>query len=280
MRFRLPRISDAKDYILTALLLVVSIVLLIGRNQGGLENLRTVSIVMFSYIEEPLSNLRVYQQALKTNNELRQQNIQLLDELSRLRSARQRNEELRELLEFSRNTDLSLYPVQIIGKELNLINNTMTVDAGSEDGIKQGMPMIAAKGLVGKVVLTSDEYAQVMPYFNTLFRVSAKLQNSNAYGILSWTDEDIKQLELRYVPQTIAVDTGEVVLTSGYSQEFPPNIPIGKVVRTEPNQGKDTQRIFVEPFVNLYTVAQGFVVTSEPDTAIKKLNNQYQELFE
>ncbi len=193
MRFRLPRISDAKDYILTALLLVVSIVLLIGRNQGGLENLRTVSIVMFSYIEEPLSNLRVYQQALKTNNELRQQNIQLLDELSRLRSARQRNEELRELLEFSRNTDLSLYPVQIIGKELNLINNTMTVDAGSEDGIKQGMPMIAAKGLVGKVVLTSDEYAQVMPYFNTLFRVSAKLQNSNAYGILSWTDEDIKQ---------------------------------------------------------------------------------------
>ncbi len=90
----------------------------------------------------------------------------------------------------------------------------------------------------------------------------------------------LSKLELRYVPQTIAVDTGEVVLTSGYSQEFPPNIPIGKVVRTEPNQGKDTQRIFVEPFVNLYTVAQGFVVTSEPDTAIKKLNNQYQELFE
>lgn len=280
MRFRLPRISNAKDYILTALLLIVSAGLLIGRNQGGLENLRTVSIVLFSYIEEPLSNIQVYRQALKTNNELRKQNILLLDELSRLRSARQQNEELRALLDFSRNSDLQLYPVQIMGKELNQVNNILTIDAGSNSGIEQGMPMIGAEGLVGKVVLTSAEYSQVMPYFNTVFRVSAKLQNSNAFGIISWSGpENIKELELQYVPQTVPVDTGEVVLTSGYSQQFPPNIPIGKVVRYEPNKGKDTQRIFVEPFVNLYTISEGFIVTSKPDTAIENLNNQYQELF-
>lgn len=281
MRFRLPRISDAKDYVLTALLLIVSAGLLIGRNQGGLENLRTVSIVLFSYIEEPLSNIQVYRQALKTNDELRKQNVLLLDELSRLRSARQENEDLRELLNFSRDSDLRLYPVQIMAKELNVVNNVLTIDAGSNNGIEQGMPMVGAEGLVGKVVLTAPEYSQVMPYFNTVFRVSAKLQNSNAYGILSWSGpENIKELELKYVPQTVPVDTGEVVLTSGYSQQFPPNIPIGKVVRYEPNQGKDIQRIFVEPFVNLYTISEGFVVTSKPNAAIDSLNNEYQELFE
>lgn len=280
MRFQLPRISEARDYILTACILILSAILMIGRNEGGLNNLRTFSITIFSYLEEPLSNIRVYRQALKTNSDLRRQNILLLDELNRLRAARQRNEELKELLEFSRNTELSLYPVQIVGKELNHVNNVMTIDAGSNDGIERGMPLISANGLIGKVVLTAPAYSQVMPYFNTLFRVSARLQTSNAYGIVSWDREHKDELRLQYVPQTVAVDTGEVVLTSGYSQQFPPNIPIGRVVRTQPNPGKDTQQIFIRPYVNLYTVSEGFVVTTEPDTAIQQLNREYEALFE
>ncbi|HKK45735.1 MAG TPA: hypothetical protein VJ964_09450, partial [Balneolaceae bacterium] len=107
MRIRLPRIADAKDHILTAVLLVIATALMIGRYQGGLNNLRKVSITFFSYLEEPLSNVRVYRQALKTNTYLRKQNILLLDELSRLRAAGQRNKELRKMLQFSRESQLS-----------------------------------------------------------------------------------------------------------------------------------------------------------------------------
>lgn len=250
---------------------------MIGRYQGGLENIRKVSITMFSYLEEPLSNVRVYRQALKTNTQLRKQNVLLLDELSRLRAAGQRNQELREMLQFGSESELSLYPVQIVGKELNQVTNSLTVDAGSRQNIKQGMPMVSADGLVGKVILTSPGYSQVMPFFNTQFRVSAKLQNSNAFGIISWYSETIEELQLNYVPQTVDVDTGEVVVTSGYSNQYPPDIPIGKVIRTEPQEGKETQKIFVEPFVDLYEIAEGFIVKFEPDTSIKNLNKQYEE---
>ncbi len=280
MRLQLPRISEAKDYILTAFLLVISALLFIGNNRGGIDSVRKVTITLFSYLEEPISNVQVYRQALKTNSDLREQNIRLLDELNRLRSAQQRNKELTELLQFSRNSDLSLYPAQIIGKELNQVNNVFTIDAGTNDGIEEGMPMVAANGLIGKVVLASDDYAQVMPYFNTLFKVSATLQNSNAYGIVSWNGENIDELELKFVPQTVPVDTGETVMTSGYSHQFPPNIPVGEVIRYVPEEGKDTQRIFIRPFVNLYTVSEGFVVTTKPDTAVKNLIKEYQELFE
>ena len=282
MRFQLPRISEAKNYILTAFFLVISIVLLFGRNEGGINNLRTVSITLFSYLEEPLSNLRVYRQALKTNSNLRRQNTLLIDELNRLRSTQQQIDELQNLLEFSRNSNLNLYPAQIIGKKLDQINNVLTIDAGSRNGIEQGMPVISADGLIGKVILTSPQYSQVMPYFNTLFRVSAKLQKTNAYGIVSWNSENgenIEELELKHVPQTIAVDTGDVVVTSGYSQEYPPNIPIGKVTKHQPNKGKDTQQIFIQPFANLYTVSNGFVVTTKPDTSIDSLKSNYQQLF-
>ena len=280
MRFRFPRITDAKDHILTALLLVTAIALMIGRYQGGLQNLRKASITLFSYLEEPLSSVRVYRQALKTNTYLREQNVLLLDELSRLRAAEQRNEELRELLQFSRESDLSLYPVQIVGKELNQVANALTVDAGTEQGIEGGMPMVSAEGLVGKVILTANGYSQIMPFFNTLFRVSAKLQQSNAFGIVSWDGKTIEELQLNHIPQTTEVDTGEVVVTSGLSNQYPADIPIGKVIRTEPLEGKETQTVYIEPFVNLYEVAEGFVVKFRPDTTIQNLNEEYKRLLE
>lgn len=280
MRFRLPSIVDAKDHIITALILIFAVALMIGRHQSGLNNLRKASITVFSYLEEPLSNVRVYRQALKTNTYLRKQNVLLLDELSRLRAAEQRNERLRELLQFSSESNLSLYPVQIVGKELNQVTNSLTVDAGQKKGISKGMPMVSSEGLVGKVILTANGYSQVMPYFNTLFRVSAKLQKSNAYGIVSWDGESIGELQLNYVPQTTNVDTGEVVVTSGYSNQFPPDIPIGKVVRTEPQAGKETQRVYIKPFVNLFELAEGFIVKFEPDTAIQKLNEDYENLLQ
>jgi len=280
MQFQFPRIADAKDHIITALLLVTAIGLMIGRYQGGLNNLRKVSITLFSYLEEPLSNVRIYRQALKTNQYLRKQNVLLQDELSRLRAAEQRNKELRQLLQFGRTSDLSLYPVQIVGKELNQVTNSLTVNAGTEEGITRGMPMVSAEGLVGKVILTASGYSQIMPFFNTLFRVSAKLQQSNAYGIISWDGKTIEELQLNYIPQTVQVDTGEVVVTSGYSNQFPPNIPIGKVVRTEPQEGKETQKVFVDPFVNLFEVAEGFIVKFKPDTTIQNLNQEYDKLIE
>lgn len=280
MRFRLPKITDAKDHLLTATFLVVAVVLMAGRYQGGIDNLRKVSITLFSYLEEPLSNIRVYRQALKTNTYLRKQNVLLLDELSRLRAAGQENQQLRKLLQFSSESELSLYPVRIVGKEMNQINNLLTIDAGSEEDIKEGMPVVSSEGLIGKVLLTASGYSQVMPYFNTLFRVSAKLQKSNAYGIISWDGENKTQLQLNYVPQTVPVDTGEVVVTSGYSNQYPPDIPIGKVVRVVPREGQETQRIFIQPFTKLYEVAEGSVIKFTPDTTIKKLNKQYEELFQ
>lgn len=280
MRFRFPRITDAKDQLLTAFLLIVALALMVGRNQGGIDNLRKASITVFSYLEEPLSNIRVYRQALKTNTYLRKQNVELLDELSRLRAAEQENRELRSLLEFSRESELSLYPVRIVGKEINQINNSLTIDAGTRQDIQEGMPIVSANGLVGKVIITAPGYSQVMPYLNTLFRVSAKLENSNAYGIVSWDGESIHELQLNYVPQTVQVDTGEVVVTSGYSNQFPPDLPIGKVVRVEPQQGKETQKIYVRPFVDLFEIAKGFVVKFTPDTTIQNLNDQFEDLLE
>ncbi|MDZ7690016.1 MAG: rod shape-determining protein MreC [Balneolaceae bacterium] len=85
---------------------------------------------------------------------------------------------------------------------------------------------------------------------------------------------------LNFVPQTVGVDSGETVVTSGYSNQFPPDIPIGTVLRTEPEQGKETQKIYIEPFAKLHSIAEGFIVKFTPDTTVQNLNQEYQQLFE
>lgn len=278
MPFQFKRITEAKDYIITALILLLSIVLLINRKQGGIDTLRKASITVFSYLEEPLSNIRAYRRALKTNSKLRKQNILLRDKLNRIRAVAERNDELQALLNFKRNSDLDLYPVRIVSKSLHSGNNVITINAGSADGIEKGMPMISAHGIIGIVVLTAKHYSQVMPYLHPLFRVSATLRKSNAYGIVRW-DGEINRLVLKYIPQTVPVDSGEVVVTAGYSNKFPPNIPIGEVVYTEKEKGKETKNVYIDPFINLYRIAEGFIVTSQTDSVLIRLNKKYNKMF-
>ncbi|WP_103665690.1 rod shape-determining protein MreC [Gracilimonas amylolytica] len=280
MRLRSLKLSDAKDYIITALLLIFAFALAISRHQGGIDTLRTVSVTSLSLLEEPLANIRIYRQALNTNTYLQRQNILLQDELSRLRAIQQENEELRNLLGYQYRSDFDLQPVLIVSKQLNGFNNILTVDAGTDDGLKEGMPLVTSDGLLGKIVLAGSNYSQVMPYYNSLFRVSARIQENQANGIVSWTREPFGDLIMEFVPKTIPVDSGYVIETSGSSNQFPPGIPIGRVIRTEPEQGQQTQRIYLEPYASLTDVAQGFIIKFEPDSSIKVLQEMYNQLFE
>lgn len=280
MRFRFIKVGEAKDYILAAFLLLLSLSIGLSRNEGGLNSLRQVSVTLVSALQTPLSSIRIYRQALSTNTYLHRQNILLQDELSRLRSIELENEQLRQMLKYTEESELALKPIRIIGKELNGVNSSLTVNAGTSDQIEQGMPLITSDGLLGKVILANRNFAQVMPYFNSLFRVSARIQENQAVGIVSWTGDNITELVMDFVPQTIPVDSGFVIETSGASNQFPSGIPIGHVIRTEAEIGKETQRIFLRPFTSLFDVSQGFIVIHTPDTSLANLEQKYNEIFE
>lgn len=273
------RVTDAKDYIIAALLLLLAVGLMVSRHDGGLQNARMASITLLSYLEQPLSNIRIYRQALTTNTYLHRQNVLLQDELSRLRSVEEENRILRELLELREETEYDVVPVRVVAKNLQGINNMITLNAGSEQGIKVGMPVINSDGLVGQVILTSRNISQVLPYSNSLFRVSARVQGTRAYGIISWQSTGHRELILSHIPQTIPVEIGQLVETSGYSNHYPQGLPIGVVTRIEPGDGVETQTIYIEAFAELFTLSEAFILKFEPDTSVIDLELEAEELF-
>lgn len=272
--------KSARDHLLAGLLLLISVSFLVSRNNEGLRNLRLAGLGAYSYLEKPLSSIRVYRTALLTNTELQRQNILLNDELSKLRSAETKLNEYERMLELSRKTAFKMKPVTIVGKNLSTIYNSLTIDKGSLDNVQTGMALISSRGLLGRVILTSTDFAQIMPFTNPLFRASARVQGTRAYGILASSQENLAYLKLEYIPQTVQIDLGAIVETSGYSFQFPAGIPIGKVVKITPEPGRDYQSILVEPYENLNTISEGFVVFFKADSSVTNLQEQYGEFFQ
>ncbi len=274
------KIEGAKDHILTGFLLVIATFLLITRHEGGLQNTRVMAITAMSYLEQPLSVVRVYRKALHTNEQLQRENILLLDELSRLRSAAEEINALKSLLELkvTYTGPGELIPVSVVGKNITGYRNTITVNAGSDDGVDIGMPLVTSNGLVGRVVMVANRYAQIMPMQNSLFRTSASIQGLRAYGILSWAGGG-DDLILNYVPKTIEVPIGSIVETSSFSNQFPPHIPIGIVTHTEPEPGLDTQLIYVDPFTDLNRIAEAFVIKYYPTTQVDSLRIDFEAMY-
>jgi len=273
------RINDVQDYIIAAFLLLVAIGLMVNRHDGGLQNMRKVSVTVLSFLEQPLSQVRIYRQAISTNTYLHRQNILLQDELSRLRSAEQQNEILRNLLNLRESTSVPLIPVSVVSKDLISVNSSMTISAGIRDSVEVGMPVIDSNGLVGQVIITDQDFSQVLPYSNSMFRVSGQVENSRAYGIVTWSGESNRELMMQFVPETIEVTPGQIVSTSSYSNQYPPGIPIGEVTRVQKGQGIETQTIYLRAYSDLFTLAEAFVMDFTPDTTVINLNERQQELF-
>lgn len=273
------RLSDVKDYIITAIILLLAVTLMVNRHDGGLQNMRKASVTILSYLEQPLSNIRVYRQAVSTNTYLHRQNILLQDELSRLRSAEEQNRVLRSLLELREESSVPLIPVQVVAKDLRSMNSSITASAGADDGVEIGMPVINSDGLIGQVILTSHDYSQILPYSNSMFRVSARLQNSRAFGIVTGSGKTGRELIMQFVPETVNVEPGEVVETSGHSNRYPAGIPIGEVTRAETGNGVETQTIYLNAYTDLSTLAEAFIMEFRPDTTITNLIEGQNELF-
>lgn len=275
MRIDFSKFGNIKDHLITIGVMLLALLMMIARQDGAFQNVRVASMNVISVLEAPLSNVRIYRTALKTNADLERQNILLQDEISRLRSMREENEILRGLLALKDTVTYPLVPVRVVSKTLSGVNNSIIINAGSYHGVEVGMPVINAQGLVGQVVLAGERNSTVLPIINRQFRVSAMIEGSRAFGILSWEGTGANELILRYVPITIPVTEGMRINTSGLSSQFPQGIPIGEITRFEPEPGKDTQLIYVNVYSSLYRLAEAHVMLFRADEEVLMLEQNW-----
>lgn len=265
MRTLLNILLAFKEYVLLSILLVVSMILLAGNDNRQLKAVRAVTVGALGAMQNAVSVIPNVFTLQRENEILRELNVNLSDEVSRLREARIENSRLRALLGLREAAPFRLAAADVVAKSLLLMRNTLTLNVGSKDGIAADMPIISDEGLVGKVIAAGENYSLAQILLNKDFRAGAKVQRSRVDGILTW--DGGSDLTLTNVPKTQDVRTGDVVITSGYSNVFPKDITIGVVSSVRQKSGSLFHEISVMPAVDFPTLEQVFVILQLPDTA-------------
>jgi rod shape-determining protein MreC len=262
----LQRIYDIlyefRAYAILTVLVVFSIFLMALNDNVQIKQIRTISTVIFGVAQEKLSFIPTYFGLQSENELLRHINIELADEAQRLREAKLENLRLRQLLELKSQLPSTFIAGRIINKNLSLLRNTLTLNIGLADGIRERMAVVSIGGLVGVVTLATQHYSIVNILMNTDFRVSAKIQRSRVDGIIAW---DGKAFTLKNIPKMRDIKIGDLVTTSEYGNTFPSNIRIGIVSDVREQESSLFKSISITPSVDFVKLEQVFVIASTPD---------------
>ncbi|WP_232798451.1 rod shape-determining protein MreC [Salinibacter altiplanensis] len=251
------------DWLLLSAVLLVAGALMLTQNQPLVRTLRAQAMGWTAQVESTFAWVGRYLRVLERNNELRRENIQLSSQVARTRDVRQRNDELRRLLDLTDTTDAPLRPARIVTKDIFQKENFLILDVGTADGVAEGMPVVHEQGIVGTVVLTNEHYARVMPFLNTDFRVPGTILPLRAEGIVRWGGERLDRLQLDHVVKTEPVEAGQRVVTSGHSSTFPPGRRIGTVDSVAAPTGRSELDISLRPAVPLYEISHAVVILRE-----------------
>ena len=148
----------------------------------------------------------------------------------------------------------------MIGQDTNPALQSILIDQGYDDGVRVGMPVEAARGLVGQVYRVTNNAAQVALLNETASAIPVRLGTTRATGMLRGAGRGalptIDWIDLQY-----EVEVGELVVTSGLGGKFPQNLVIGRVVQVDRNEAELFQRAVVQPAVDFNALETVFVVT-------------------
>jgi rod shape-determining protein MreC len=147
------------------------------------------------------------------------------------------------------NRQYRYYSAKVISNSTNRRNNYLKLNKGRNHGLKPDMAVVAPNGVVGQIIEVSDNFSSVMSVINTNLRISAKHQNSNQVGSLSWDGTDYRRGRLSDIPSHALINIGDTIVTSGFSYIYPEGQIIGFV-----------EDFYIQTGENFFTVVVKFAV--------------------
>ncbi|MFC0848357.1 rod shape-determining protein MreC [Streptomyces noboritoensis] len=143
---------------------------------------------------------------------------------------------------------------------------TVTIDAGSRDGIKRDMTVLNGEGLVGRVTTVGPSTATVLLANDPDFTVGTRMENSDELGFA--TGQGDRPLSVQLLNGKAKVKAGDRLVTFGSQADKPfvPGVPVGEVVKVDPSGGDLTRTIYVRPYVGFTKLDIVGVVVQAPRT--------------
>ncbi|MDB5078781.1 MAG: Cell shape-determining protein MreC [Chloroflexi bacterium] len=272
-----------------AMMLVLSLVIMIADSTGILRPVEQVTSTFLIPLENASnqlgSNMSRFSDFLSDNEKLRNENASLRQELQtalaeqgKVAELANRVDQLEKQLEFRANPENRKYTVvnaQVVNQDASGINQAITINKGTNDGLNRGMPVVNTAGyLVGRVVsvetkksnvfLISDNNVGVNVYTQRYDadnkRVPIQAVDGTALGQFQLGNRDKIKIGLIQPDADIKVD--DWVFTNGKGGNYPANLLIGRVTKVSSQDGQPEKEAVVRPIADLDHLQEVLVITS------------------
>ncbi len=189
---------------------------------------------------------------LKDENEkLKQENEELNKNLSELGIIKAENKTLREYANLTdQYISYSTVPAYIIDRDLSNLSSVIVINVGTNQGVKENMPVVAENGVVGHVISATENTAKVITIIDPSSSVSAIMNISRDNIIVKGELGDNTKLRGTYISADADLILNDDVETSGLGGIYPKGLKIGKLTEIIDAPNITEEYVKIEPSVD------------------------------
>lgn len=173
-----------------------------------------------------------YWDAARQNSRLKAENKAMREQLIVARAVQRENRQLKAVLELRERTAETVAVGRLVGSSYQSPRRFAVLSAGSGDGVRTGMPVRTAEGLVGRVIDVGTFSSRVLLVSDRASIVPARLLRTGQAIIAQGRGDgtvELKPIEVGRNP----FRPGDTIITSGTGGLYPPMVPLARVLRLE-----------------------------------------------
>ena len=271
--------DNRRTRVVLGVLLIAAITLItLDFRDGGASPARSVGAAIFGPIERithdvtnPVASLfdsiTGGPSAQGTIATLQRQNAELRGELSAAQLSQAAKKQLAQLLQIDAGS-YRIVTASVIAAGGDF-SDTVTLDAGSRDGIRPNETVLNGSGFVGTVTQVSADTSTVLLANDASSVVGVQMAAGGEIGEVTGTGKSMSGsglLRLSLFDANAVLQPGQQVVTYASVGDRPqvPGVPVGTVVSVSSSAGSLTQTAMVRPFVNFTALGVVGVVVQVP----------------
>ncbi|MDW3095420.1 MAG: rod shape-determining protein MreC [Gammaproteobacteria bacterium] len=218
-----------------------------------------------SAISEILSeNLNTRNDLISDNEKLREQALFNQAKLQRLALLEQENARLRQLLDSPvQISNEQVLIAEILSVDLHPFKQLISINKGKRQGVYEGQPLVAAKGIIGQVVEVFPMHSSALLISDPNHALLAETNRTNLRALLVGSGKT-DRVELKNVSSSADIRIGDLLHTSGLDGRYPPNYPIAEVTTINNRPGEAFLHVEARPLADLDTIREVLLLWTTP----------------
>ncbi|HVZ12180.1 MAG TPA: rod shape-determining protein MreC [Patescibacteria group bacterium] len=246
--------------------LTLSLLILLNNNSWPFSALAAIAQNTFKVPKSIIYGMRSDDNELTGKGspaeKLKKENLELTQKLLDYDRIKRDNDAFRSQFDTTETKSYTLSPVKVIGFTGSFFQPiTLTIDHGSDLGMKTGMAVVEGNNLIGKLGKVTPVFSEVILTINPDFVTLAKASDTGAPGV-AHGDQDFILLDRVSINDTINNNT--FLLTAGDVGSsgigIPPELVIGKIVSVNKSPSLPFQTAKIETTIDFSRLETVFVV--------------------